>query len=225
MKATWCGFTSVLADGIQAYLEYKRAIKRKFWNEEMVLRLLDRYLVEHQINTLTCITPLLIEGFIGSRPRKRPRSYNHLLGVTRCFFDWLVVQERLARSPVQIKAKRATAQLQPYLFSPDQVKRLLELAARLPDQPKGPDRGETYYLIFAMMYALGLRVGEVTRLRQCDIDLKRQLLEINQTKFSKNRLVPFGPKVGQHIAEYLVRHSTPSGALLPEDPVFSFNAG
>jgi len=225
MKATWCGFTSVLANGIQAYLEYKRAIKRKFWNEEMVLRLLDRYLVEHQINTLTCITPLLIEDFIGSRPRKRPRSYNHLLGVTRCFFDWLVVQERLARSPVQIKAKRATAQLQPYLFSPDQVKRLLELAARLPDQPKGPDRGETYYLIFAMMYALGLRVGEVTRLRQCDIDLKRQLLEINQTKFSKNRLVPFGPRIGQHIAEYLVRHSTRSGALPPEDPVFSFNAG
>ncbi len=225
MKATWCGFTSVLADGIQAYLEYKRAIKRKFWNEEMVLRLLDRYLVEHQINALTCITPLLIEDFIGSRPRKRPRSYNHLLGVTRCFFGWLVVQERLARSPVQIKAKRATAQLQPYLFSPDQVKRLLELAARLPDQPKGPDRGETYYLIFAMMYALGLRVGEVTRLRQCDIDLKRQLLEINQTKFSKNRLVPFGPRVGQHIAEYLVRHSTRSGASLPEDPVFSFNAG
>ncbi len=79
MKATWRGFTSILADGIQAFLEYKRAIKRKFRSEEMTLRLLDRYLVEHQINTLTSITPLLIEGFINSRPRKQPRSYNHLL--------------------------------------------------------------------------------------------------------------------------------------------------
>jgi len=225
MKAVWQGFRSLLADSIQAYLAYKRAIKRKFRNEEMVLRLLDRYLVEHQIDTLTSITPLLIENFIDSRPRKRPRSYNHLLGVTRCFFDWLVVQERFARSPVQAKPKRAMGQLQPYLFSPNQVKQLLELAAKLPNRPKGPDRGETYYLIFAMMYALGLRVGEVTRLRRCDIDLKRQLLEINQTKFSKNRLVPFGPRVGQHIAEYLARRGTRSGALLSEDPVFSFNAG
>ena len=52
MKAIWRGFTSVLADSIQAYLEYKRAIKRKFWNEETVLRLLDRYLVEHRVNAL-----------------------------------------------------------------------------------------------------------------------------------------------------------------------------
>ena len=31
-----------------------------------------------------------------SRPRRRPRSYNHLLGVIRCFFAWMIVQERLA---------------------------------------------------------------------------------------------------------------------------------
>ena len=225
MKAIWRGFTSILADSIQAYLEYKRAIKRKFWNEETVLRLLDRYLVEHRVNALTNITPLLIEEFIASRPRKRSRSYNHLLGVTRCFFAWLVVQGRFECSPVRIRSRRATALQRPFLFSSDQVKQLLELTSRLPDRPKGPDRGQTYYLIFALMYALGLRVGEVTRLRRCDIDLRRQLLEINQTKFAKDRLVPFGPSVGQRIAEYLARRSTRSGALLPEDPVFSFNDG
>ncbi len=225
MKAIWLGFRSVLADSIQAYLDYKRAIKRKFRTEEMALRLLDRYLVEHRIDALPSITPLLIEEFISSRPRNSIRSYNHLLSVTRCFFKWLVVQGRLACSPVRIQNKRATAQLQPFLFNPDQVRQLLERAARLPDRPKGPDRGKTYYLIFALMYALGLRVGEVTRLRRCDVDLKRQLLEIKQTKFAKDRLVPFGPRVAQHLAEHLVRRSTRSGALLPEDPVFSFNAG
>ncbi len=225
MNAIWRGFTSVLAGSIQAYLEYKRAIKRKFRTEEAALRLLDRYLVEHRVSVLTSITPLLIEDFIASRPRNRPRSYNHLLGVTRCFFAWLVVQGRFECSPVRIRTKRATAQLQPFLFSPDQVKQLLERATSLPDRPKGPDRGQTYYLIFALMYALGLRVGEVTRLRRCDIDLKRKLLEINQTKFAKDRLVPFGPSVGQRIAEYLVRRSARSVAFLPEDPVFSFNAG
>ena len=225
MKAIWRGFSSVLADCIQAYLQYKRAIKRKFRTEEMALRLLDRYLVEHRITALTAITPLLIEAFLASRPRKQPRSYNHLLGVTRCFFAWLVVQGRLECSPVRIRAKRSTARLQPYLFSPDQAKQLLELAADLPDRPKGPDRGEIYSLVFALMYALGLRVSEVARLRRCDVDLTRQLLEIQQTKFSKNRLVPFGPNVGHRIAEYLNRRNTRFGHLLPDDPLFSFNAG
>ena len=75
------------------------------------------------------------------------------------------------------------------------------------------------------MYALGLRVSEVARLRQCDIDLKRRLLKINQTKFAKDRLVPFGPRVGQRIAEYLVRRNTRPGGFLSDSPVFSFNAG
>jgi len=225
MKAIWSGFSSILADCIQSYLEYKRAIKRKFRTEEMALRLLDRYLMEHRIAALTAITPLVIEDFLASRPRKHPRSYNHLLGVTRCFFAWLVVQGRLECSPVRIRAKRSTGQLQPYLFSPDQAKQLLELAASLPDRPKGPDRGETYYLVFALMYALGLRVSEVVRLRRCDVDLKRQLLEIRQTKFSKDRLVPFGPNVGHRVAEYLEQRNTRFEGLLPEDPLFSFNAG
>ena len=132
MKATWRGFSSILADGIQAYLEYKRALKRKFRTEEMALRLLDRYLLEHRIKALTAITPLVIEDFLASRPRKHPRSYNHLLGVTRCFFAWLVIQGQLECSPVRIRAKRSTTQLQPYLFSPDQVKQLLELSVPMP---------------------------------------------------------------------------------------------
>lgn len=225
MKAIWRSFSSILADGIQAYLEYKRAIKRKFHTEEMALRLLDRYLVEHRITALTAITPRVIEAFLASRPRKQPRSYNHLLGVTRCFFAWLVVQRRLECSPVRARAKRSTGQLQPYLFSPEQAKQLLELAANLPDRPKGPDRGETYYLVFALMYALGLRVGEVVRLRRSDVDLKRQLLEIRQTKFAKDRLVPFGPNVGKYIAEQLDGRNTHFDGPLPEDSLFSFNAG
>lgn len=225
MKSTWRGFTSIFADDIEAYLRHKRALQRKFQTEETVLRLLDRYLVAHQVNASTAITPALIEGFLGSRPRKRSRSYNHLLGVTRCFFEWLVIQERLEFSPVRARPKPTTEQLQPFLFDPPQAKRLLELASALPDRPKGPHRAPTYYLIFALMYALGLRVGEVSRLRYQDVDLSRQLLIIRKTKFAKDRLVPFGPRVGKCIADYLAKRGTGVVNPQPETPLFTFNAG
>ncbi len=224
MKPIWQGFTSLLADDMQTYLQHKRALQRKFQTEERALRLLDRYLVEQQVSALTALTPAVIEDFLGSRPRRRARSYNHLLGVIRCFFNWLVVQERLDGSPVRAQPKPATGQLQPFLFTPQQAQRLLELASALPDQPKGAHRGQTYYLIFALMYALGLRVGEVSRLCYQDVDLSRQLLVIRQTKFAKDRLVPFGPRVGQRLAAYLAQRDS-GGEPQPEAPLFSFNGG
>ncbi len=225
MKATWQGFTSILADDIEQYLRHKRSVKRKFQTEEGALRLLDRYLVNRQVCGLDAIAPPLIEDFLASRPRSRPRSYNHLLGVIRCFFAWMIVQERLQHSPVRVRPRRTTAHQQPFLFDQVQAKRLLELAAGLPDRAKGPNRGPTYHLMFALMYALGLRVGEVTRLCHKDIDLERQLLVIRKTKFAKDRLVPFGPRVGRRIADYIADKESGLGVLQPDDPVFSFYGG
>lgn len=208
MNSTWHSFSSILSDDIKLYLQYKRAIARKYRTEEMALRLLDRFLNDKQITDVAAIDPPLIERFLASRPRKQPRSFNHLLGVTRCFFAWLVLQGRIDCSPVQIKARRATSSRKPFLFSPDQVRVLMELAAELPDRPKGPNRGRIYSLIFALMYSLGLRVGEVARLRLEDVDLDRQLLQIRQTKFSKDRLVPFGPAVGGRLTAFIDMRNT-----------------
>lgn len=224
MKPTWQGFKSVLSEDIQNYLQLKRALGKRFHTEESVLRLLDRYLNRQLIYTLTAITPQVIDNFLVSRPRNRPRSYNHLLGVIRNFFKWLVVQERLANTPVHARPRRSTAQQHPFLFDPSQAQRLLKLAASLPDRPKGANRGEIYHLIFALMYSLGLRVGEVSRLCHKDVDTKRELLVIRETKFAKDRLVPYGPRLGLRIAGYLARKEIHSSNLHPDTPLFTFNS-
>ena len=43
MKVTWCGFASRVGEEMQAYLQHKRTLQRKFQTEESVLRLLDRH--------------------------------------------------------------------------------------------------------------------------------------------------------------------------------------
>ncbi len=225
MKARYRNFRSVLADDIKSYLQYKRSVGRKFDTEESVLHLFDDYLVDRCITEGIAITSELISTFLCTRPRHQPRSYNHLLGVIRCFFQWLVVQDRLEYSPVRAHPKRTTAQRKPYLFDSTQIKRLLGIAAALPDKPKGPNRGKIYHLIFAMMYTLGLRVGETARLCHKDVDLHRQLLEIRETKFTKDRLVPFGPRLGGLLRDYLVNKRTDFDSLDPQAPLFSFNAG
>ena len=83
-------------------------------------------------------------------------------------------------------------------------------------------RGNIYHVIFAILYGLGLRVGEACRLRLRDVDFDRQLLVIRKTKFYKSRLVPFGPRLSALLSEYHQASVRRRGPLLPDMPFFSF---
>lgn len=216
------GFHSLLGQELQTYVDYKRALGRKFDTEARALDLLDRFLINRTITDLGALTPALIDAFLGSRPRPKPRSFNHLLGVIRGFFDWMVAQQRSPNSPVRTEARRCPRQPRPFLFTPEQFRQLLAFAARLPDDARARHRAAVYSLIFSLLYGLGLRVGEVTRLRYRDVDQSRRLLVIRETKFGKSRLVPFGPRMGEKITEYLHQRVDWYGPWSSEVPIFSF---
>ena len=225
MKSIWEGFRSAAGESIESYLTHKRALGRRFRSEEMALRMLDRFLVDRGVTSLEAITTEQLETFVSSRRRLRPRSYNHLLGVVRRLFDWLVGQGRLGRSPVAIRPRRDTAVRIPFLVDVAQARRPLGVASRLPDRSGAPLRGATYRTIFALLYGLGLRVGEVSRLCVRDVDLGRQLLVIRASKFSKSRLVPFGPRMRDELVHQLRLQTLRRGALPPGSPVFTFRGG
>jgi integrase len=218
-KAT---FQSVLAAEITDFLSHQRALGKRFLNEERALRLFDRYLVDEKIDAVAAITPAVIDAFLASRPRSRPRSYNLLLSTVRRLFKWLVRQERVPQTPVQSRPRHATAVQVTFLFDLAQAQQLVKAAAQLPDNNHGRNRGQIYSLIFALMYGLGLRVGEVARLCIHDVDLERNLLVIRETKFLKSRLVPFGPKLGTRLREYL-QQKRQGEALDSGRPLFTFD--
>ena len=222
MRQSATQFQIILATEMTTFLGHQRGLGKRFINEERALRLFDRYLVNEQIKTIAEITPVLVDAFLASRPRSRPRSYNHLLSVVGRLFKWLVRQQHLSQSPVQSRPRRATATQMMFLFDRAQTQQLLKLAAELPDNNNGRNRGRIYSLIFALMYGLGLRVGEAARLCRQDVDLERNLLVIRETKFLKSRLVPFGPKLGTRLREYLQQQTEDGGVLPSNTPLFSF---
>ena len=219
-------WNSVLGEDIRRYLAHKRALGRKYATEAATLRLFDRFLCERRIEELSRVDTALVEAFLGSRQREPARSHNHLLGVIRCFFDWLVVQERIEHSPARIRPRRAGTRPPPFLFDRALARRLLDAARALPDRSTAPNRGRTYHLIFAMMYTLGLRVGEVSRLELQDVDIDRCVLSVRQTKFAKDRLVPFGPRLEAKLAAHLGELEHEAGRRSqPDSALFSFRAG
>ena len=221
MKSSWTGFQSPLASGIDAFLAHKRALGCLFRVEEMSLRLFDRFLRERQITTLGAISPEVVDAFLASRPRHAPRSYNHLRGTLVRLFDWLVAHDLFDTSPVRARPRRATRARLPFLFDDDTARRLFEISGALPDKGGTILRGQTYRVIFTLLYGLGLRVGEVARLAVSDVDFTRDLLVIRETKFYKSRLVPFGPRIDTVLRDHLGRRARQSGTVAPSAPLFA----
>lgn len=223
MTSHWNGFHSALAPHIEQYLQSKRAMGCKFDCEDRQLRLLDRYMVERGVNDIDVIDAEFLQAFLDSRRRTNPRSYNNLLGNVRRLFDWLVSQQILTTSPLQSRAQPQTSRQLPFLFSDETIRRLLVLARALPDNPRAKLRGDAYEMIFALLAGLGLRVGEVARLQWGDVDLEREVLEIRNTKFGKDRLLPFGPKLASRLRGYLALREARGDACTGNGFLFSWN--
>jgi site-specific recombinase XerD len=223
MTVHWNGFHSPLAPHIEQYLRTKRAMGCKFASEDRQLRLLDRFLDEQGVERIEAIDPECVQAFLASRQRANPRSYNNLLSHVRRLFDWIVSQQILSVSPVQAKAQPQTARRLPFLFPPQTIRQLLALSKALQDNPRAPLRGATYEMVFALLAGLGLRVSEVACLQWGDVDLEREVLEVRHTKFGKDRLVPFGPKLAARLRDYMVRREARGYACASASFLFSWN--
>ncbi|MDI6638856.1 MAG: hypothetical protein QME82_08140 [Bacillota bacterium] len=69
--------TAATVNGIvERFLKHKRALGRKYKSEERELRLLLRFIEQRGLTALEEVTPALLEDFLASRPRSRPRSFN-----------------------------------------------------------------------------------------------------------------------------------------------------
>lgn len=213
--------TETLASTVERFLAHRRGLGRKYLSEERELRLLQRFADEHRALRVDQLTPALLDEFLASRPRSRPRSFNHLLGVVGCLMDWAVAQELLAVSPLRTRRRRVTSARVPFLFDTAQARRLLDAAAALPDNPRAAQRGPTYRTIFALCYGIGLRAGEACGLHLGDVDVERNLLMVVGGKFGKRRLVPHGPRIAELVAEQIERRRA-NGASGADAPLFSF---
>lgn len=88
----------------------------------------------------------------------------------------------------------------PHIYREKEIVELLAAAHTL--GPSGSLRPFTFETLFGLMASTGLRVSEAIHLRDADVDLKRAMLTIRQTKFAKSRQVPIHPSTARALACY-----------------------
>jgi integrase/recombinase XerC len=140
-----------------------------------------------------------------------PRSIQRRLSAVRSFYDFLLREEvvaaaapgalrrrgaaRLTRNPaLDVRAPKATRRL-PQTLDPDQMARLLQIAAS--DPLSARDRA-----IMELLYSSGLRLAELVGLNLERLDLKDRVVEV-LGKGRKARIVPVGRAATQALRDWL----------------------
>jgi integrase/recombinase XerD len=90
----------------------------------------------------------------------------------------------------------------PYIYTRDELARILDAAAQLRRQKPNPLRRQLYMTLFGLIAATGLRVSEALALRLDDV-LPGGVLHVRETKFCKSRLVPLHETVVEALDRYL----------------------
>ncbi|QLQ24422.1 MAG: tyrosine-type recombinase/integrase [Dechloromonas sp.] len=132
--------------------------------------------------------------------RGTPSTWAARLARIRHFARYLKQFEPETEVPEELTFGPEPGRLAPHIFHDQEVIDLLAAARQL--GPPGSIRHATYETLFGLMAAVGLRVSEALHLRDADVDLKRGLLTIRQTKFAKSRLLPVHPTTVAALAKY-----------------------
>ena len=92
----------------------------------------------------------------------------------------------------------------------------------------GPEdnlRPAVIYTLIGLLTSTGLRIGEALWLTLADVDLKRRLLTIRETKFKKNRYVPLSPSTAHHLTAFLRQRKKTGFSTESAAPVFVSSRG
>ncbi len=130
-----------------------------------------------------------------------PIYWAQRLGVVRRFTRYLAAFEPRTQIPPERMLGRANRRHQPFIYSPGEIRELIQAARRL--EPRAGLRPRSYAVMIGLQASAGLRTCESFKLTREDVDLKRGLLLIRETKFHKSRLVPLHPSTTRALTRYV----------------------
>lgn len=193
---------STIHSVITRYLALKSALGRKYAIERRVLETLEAFLrtTAKPVADLTGETftawARTLHALTPTVRRNRLRIVRNLCLYRRRTEPACFVPDR-ALFPVPHQPRA------PYIFTSQEIGRLLRATAQLSAPPQCPLRPHVFRLAVVLLYTTGLRRGELLRLTLDDYAADEHLLLIRETKFHKSRWVPLSPTTTREVDGYL----------------------
>ena len=186
-----------LSQAVGAYVAYKQSLGMRFVTEARTLKSFYRTLGDVDMNQ---VESNWVHSFlVGKGPMTH--FWRRKFDVLRGFYRFALTRGYATHSPLPTSVPEQPQAFVPYIYTRDEIKRLLAATA-------GRERCNlsalTCRTLLLLLYGTGLRISEAIGLDLADVDLDTGTLCIRETKFYKTRLVPTGPDLTLILADYAV---------------------
>jgi integrase/recombinase XerD len=213
------GFRSGLGKDARRYIAHKQTLGRSFEGATRVLASMDTFLS----GMGTPAPDLTAETFTKWTESLGHISPNTKLARMRVMLNFCIYRRRSAPEcfvPDPSQFPRACPLLRPYIFSESDVARLLGYCRAQPeDLARSPLRWASTHLAITLLYATGMRRGELLRLAPSDYDPSKRTLLIQASKFHKSRLLPLPDDLAGEVERFLLSRHATYPAALPVEPI------
>ena len=193
----------MLTENVTRYVELRRAMGFKFKVQAYLLHHFARFAESRGDVSVRKETVLAWATEALSAAQRRSR----LLLVRRFAQSMHAEDARHEIPPGDAFGRPTKNRRSPHIYTPDDLRRLLDAAAQL--TPKGSLRPATYVTLLSLLVSTGIRISEALSL-QLD-DITRDGLLIRHTKFRKSRLVPLHATAREGLNRYVVRRMEVGG--------------
>ena len=125
------------------------------------------------------------------------------VAIVRRFARWWSATDPRTEVPPEGLLPHRLRRQPPYIYSDDEIERIVRAAAQLPSA--NGVRALTYATYFGLVAATGMRMSEGLALDRSDVDLDEGILTIRRTKFGKSRIVPLHASTREVLKSYAAK--------------------
>ena len=199
-----------LSEAVTAYVAYKQSLGMRFTTETRTLKSFSRTLGDRDMDQVD--SGQVHMYLAGKGPVTR--FWHRKLDALRGFYRFALARGYATSSPLPLTAPQQPLPFAPYIYSRDEIKRLIAATA-------GRERcnlsSPTCRTLLLLLYGTGLRISEALHLDLADVDLDAGILHIRESKFYKTRLVPTGADLTRILVHYRAERD-PQFPATPDAP-------
>jgi integrase/recombinase XerD len=209
-----------LIDVINDYVILQRSLGMRFESASRLLRQFSGSMGDICIGE---VNPQAVAAFLqGTGPLSATWALKH--SVLSGLYRFAIGRSYVSSSPLPTNLPKLPQQQTPYVYSADELRRLIEATSIL-HVAHSRLQAPMYRTLLMLLYGSGLRIGEALGLSLRDVDLVERIVTVRKTKFFKTRLVPVGPKLAHESAAHITRRHQLSMPAGEDSAVFTTRTG
>lgn len=199
----------------ESYISYKRSLGFELKHEETTLKNFVNYTFQNDYEG--ALTKTIVFEWISSGSNK-DKTMGRKLEVIRPFMKYAVSFDNKAELIYETVYSNVHQRPVPYIYTEEEVVSLMYKCNEL----YSPDgiRKETLKIVIGFLWSTGVRPSEVTNLLNQDIDCLNHIINIRNTKFHKERIIPIDSSVSQVIHKYKAWITKKIGYTAPNEALF-----